>query len=487
MERQSRTEAPAHNPPAAPPPPASKSTAPVTQQQQVKAKRIDASKDPRAIHRRDMERRHKSDQEAKAKAAKQLLLPFNPFRLKRNNKFLINFKFTTSLPELPVDAKLLRYPHKSSRFTNYFTSTLETVLPKQLHTEPDMGIPLDLINPRAYEKPSGGHVALDDKDAALIAPIEQIKAPLQTSRAAALMGMSMEYLNNDLYQRKLPHVSMEASHGASALKHAVNQQQDTKTLGTVIEESFEVAKEPPKHSTKPGLTAVKVTPIFPDFEHWTNRYIQVGFDMDPCEDYPNHSSDACRISFLHSEASAQTQSEAELMLAFKRPTLSSILQTDDLRKHDNIDEERIEKSKYRWVRDYHTDVQQMNEAYVLYTADNVTYYNQVPSKALLSKIGKTNTTEDREAVRKKMFQYKFRNLLPSEVGAQQKRSEGIEGIRQQAEAGSDKMSDEGQQDENRLKGASDDGDDDEEEEEEEEVHAPRRRTRRHHDDDDMED
>ncbi len=64
-------------------------------------------------------------------------------------------KFSNSLPPIPFDPKLLTNPFDSMRFVRYRTTSLETSHQHTLHAEPDLGIPIDLIDPSTYKATPG--------------------------------------------------------------------------------------------------------------------------------------------------------------------------------------------------------------------------------------------------------------------------------------------------------------------------------------------
>jgi RNA polymerase II-associated factor 1 len=68
-----------------------------------------------------------------------------------SSEFICKFRYLNRLPEIPFDPKFLAYPFDELRFARYATTSLEKNYKFQLHTEFDMGIPIDLIEPNAYK------------------------------------------------------------------------------------------------------------------------------------------------------------------------------------------------------------------------------------------------------------------------------------------------------------------------------------------------
>ncbi len=60
-------------------------------------------------------------------------------------------KFFNTLPEIPFDPKLLALPLDPLRYVRYKPTSLEASFQHPLHTEPDLGIPIDLIDHNTYK------------------------------------------------------------------------------------------------------------------------------------------------------------------------------------------------------------------------------------------------------------------------------------------------------------------------------------------------
>ena len=67
--------------------------------------------------------------------------------------FLTKLKYKNELPPVPIEAKLLSYPLDPMRFVRYTRTSLEDQIKVELQTEPDMGMPLDLIDLERYNIP----------------------------------------------------------------------------------------------------------------------------------------------------------------------------------------------------------------------------------------------------------------------------------------------------------------------------------------------
>ena len=79
-------------------------------------------------------------------------------------KFLCPLLFSNELPELPFDPKLLEYPFDSERHYVYRPTTLEKEEKQIMLNEPNLGIPISIIDPLAYYcslEQKGNYTSLD--------------------------------------------------------------------------------------------------------------------------------------------------------------------------------------------------------------------------------------------------------------------------------------------------------------------------------------
>merc|ERR1711990_429730 len=75
-------------------------------------------------------------------------------------------KYTNTLPDIPFDSKSIKYPFSRNRFLEYKPTTLEKLCKVELHTDFDLGVNIDLINPETYIRPPT--VDIDPKDNELL-------------------------------------------------------------------------------------------------------------------------------------------------------------------------------------------------------------------------------------------------------------------------------------------------------------------------------
>ena len=68
----------------------------------------------------------------------------------QQQKFVCPVKYKNDLPELPFDPKLLEYPFDPERHFIYRPTTLEKEEKQLVLPEPNLGIPMSLIDPLGY-------------------------------------------------------------------------------------------------------------------------------------------------------------------------------------------------------------------------------------------------------------------------------------------------------------------------------------------------
>src|SRR5271163_2241105 len=78
-------------------------------------------------------------------------------------EFLCKMQFRNNLPDIPFDPKLLVLPQDSMRYTKCIIgSSLENSYKYSIFTEPDLGIPINLIDTNIYKVTSLIHTPLID-------------------------------------------------------------------------------------------------------------------------------------------------------------------------------------------------------------------------------------------------------------------------------------------------------------------------------------
>lgn len=149
-----------------------------------------------------------------------------------------------------------------------------------------------------------------------------------------------------------------------------------------ILETFNQAKETPKHPTNPSLKPEVIYEVFPGFDFWTNTYSQLMFDSHPAPKLPDTTPS--EEEFLAQNAIIKGfQSAEENFLGFCAP-----------KKRKSLEEPLMEQGEtsieYEWIREYKYDMKkgdEFNNAYFFTFSDEKkeAYYNQIDTRITLTK------------------------------------------------------------------------------------------------------
>jgi len=326
--------------------------------------------------------------------------PEQPNALKQRSDFLCRIKFRTSLPDIPFDPKLREYPFDPMRFVQYTTTSLERDHKHAIHPEPDLGIPIDLIDQDIYKQPN------NPADRVLAPEDQELLQESSTSLAQKPAKRRIEEIRSNVsWLRKTEYISMDDSssrRGSGRVSEGVRIKEELMvSLGIEqqieqIEETFARAKEPPVHATNPDLTPIEILPIFPNFDLWPNIYTQVSFDGDPTDDVvKNGGTDADidreeLVSYSLLKGNIDTANPDSKYLAYMAPNANerkrmkradgTVLSQDDLDSRDEVG--------YEWLReyDYREDDRVRTDTYFLILREgDGAYYMDIKDKLVLSK------------------------------------------------------------------------------------------------------
>jgi RNA polymerase II-associated factor 1 len=234
------------------------------------------------------------------------------------NDFVCKIKYRNTLPELPFDPKLVQYPFDPNRFVKYKPTSLERTYKYPLLTEPDLGVPLDLIDPDTYKIPSGSWT-VPPADAALLNKDAFAKAKKKEDLRPQVPWLrKMEYMT-DFSTKKDERPRLEDTVRARA--QALRSQQDGPEERELIEKSFLDAKKTPVHPTNPNLVPEMILPVLPDLTLVKNNYFHVVFESAP-HPYLPHPADpdykekSAHQEYLvkHSVLKAVTQDSAKYLI-----------------------------------------------------------------------------------------------------------------------------------------------------------------------------
>ncbi|KAF5726857.1 hypothetical protein HS088_TW22G00541 [Tripterygium wilfordii] len=197
-------------------------------------------------------------------------------RLKKPTTFLCKLKFRNELPDPMAQPKLMSLKKDKDRFTKYTITSLEKNYKPKLFVEQDLGIPLDLLDLRVYNRPSvRPPLAAEDEellcDDESVTPVKKEgirKKERPTDEGVSwlvktqyISSFSAESTKQSLTEKQARELR-EMKGGRSVLENRNKREKQIKE----IEASFEAAKLLPVHADNKNLKPVEVLPLLPDFE-----------------------------------------------------------------------------------------------------------------------------------------------------------------------------------------------------------------------------
>jgi len=317
--------------------------------------------------------------------------------LKMPSEFVCKMQFRNNLPDIPFDPKLLALPIDPMRYTKCIIgSSLENSYKHSIFTEPDLGVPINLIDTNIYKLPAGMSKKLDPEDQALVdatvASAPRKGAPgaskaKERPRPSVSWLVKTKYLCNeeDLPQFKAKGVELAPSNYKLLRTGAQHQAHDFNTPeGQIraVEDTFEAAKRVPVHPTNPALRVTEILPVFPDFDLWPNAYTEVVFDSDPITTLPHERTEAMDEEdkqYLRSNAIVRGI-KGQQLVAFITPTATRKRERHELTEEDE---------EYEQVNAFHFDVAKdadlKDNFFFVFKKDGV-YYNELATRVKLRKV-----------------------------------------------------------------------------------------------------
>lgn len=248
---------------------------------------------------------------------------------------LVPAKFTNTLPEIPFDPKFLNRPLSSlRRHVQYAITSLDHSYKIPVLSEPDMGVCPNLVDPELYRVPDTMEAppALAEPDEILVEQAEagntvQGERVYRTQKEQTWMRRS-EYMANEAYQANP--IAQYRSRADTMLSYrnkieAGDEYKTTEQKIADIEASFECPNLADlKHPTKPGLKAVKITPLVPSqTDVWSNLYTQLVFDDCPFEIYGKTEEEGLTAMIKpfreNTKSAARDNRQAQQLLGYLLP------------------------------------------------------------------------------------------------------------------------------------------------------------------------
>ncbi|XP_057518716.1 protein PAF1 homolog [Amaranthus tricolor] len=318
--------------------------------------------------------------------------------MKRQTAFMCRMKFRNELPDPSAQPKLMNLKRDKERFTRYTITSLEKMHKPKLYVEPDLGIPLDLLDLSVYNPPRERFpLAPEDeellRDDEVVTPLKRdgVKRKDRPSDQGVSWLVKTQYispLSNDGTRQSLTEKQAkelrEMKEGRNVLQNINNRERQIKE----IQASFEACKSRPVHTTNKHLKPVEVLPLLPYFDRYDDQFVVANFDGEPTADaemfskMPNSvredlESKAVMKSFT---AAGSDPDKPERFLGYMVPS------TDELSK-DIFDED--EDVSFSWVREYNWDVKGEDpeelSTYVVSFDEDAARYLPLPTKLALRK------------------------------------------------------------------------------------------------------
>ncbi|GMI86085.1 hypothetical protein HRI_002277800 [Hibiscus trionum] len=286
-------------------------------------------------------------------------------RLKKPTTFLCKLKFRNELPDPSAQPKLMTLKNDKDRFTKYTITSLEKMYKPKLFVEPDLGIPLDLLDLSVYNPPSvRPPLAPEDeellRDDVTLTPVKKDgirrkerptdKGVSWLVKTQYISPLSMESTKQSLTEKQAKELR-QLKGGHNLLENLNNRERQIKE----IEASFQASKLRPVHATNKNLEPVEVMPLLPDFDRYDDQFVMVAFDGAPTavsETFSKlhgsvrdeHESRAIMKSYV---APSSDPANPEKFLAYMVPSVGEL-------SKDMYDE--LEDISYSWVSEYRWDV-----------------------------------------------------------------------------------------------------------------------------------
>ncbi|GAV61260.1 Paf1 domain-containing protein [Cephalotus follicularis] len=319
-------------------------------------------------------------------------------RLKKPTTFLCKLKFRNELPDPSAQPKLMALKRDKDQYTKYTITSLEKMYKPQLFVEPDLGIPLDLLDLSVYNRPSvippldpEDEELLRDDEAATPVKKDGIRRKERPTdkgvswlvKTQYISPLSMESAKQSLTEKQAKELR-EMRGGRNILENLNNRERQIKE----IEASFEASKLRPVHATNKNLRPVEVLPLLPDFERLKDKFVVVAFDGAPTVDSEiygkldqslrdAYESQAVMKSFV---AKGSDSANQEKFLAYMTPSLNEL-------SKDMFDEN--EDISFSWIREYNWDVRGEDEddptTYLVSFDESEARYAPLPTKLNLKK------------------------------------------------------------------------------------------------------
>ncbi|CAN7993197.1 unnamed protein product [Ixodes pacificus] len=312
----------------------------------------------------------------------------------RRSELVCRVKYCNTLPDIPFDPKFIAYPFEPNRFVSYKATSLERNYKHDLLTEHDLGVTIDLIDPKTYEIDANAVLHPDDEKL-----LEEDAHTPQDSKRSRHHNLVVpwlkktEYIATEFNRYGQSGVNTETKVGYNVKKLFKEEDlyMDRESQISAINKTFEEAQKQAScfhsfkticHYSKPNVRPVEVLPLFPDSELWKYPFAQVMFDSDPAPITQLEEMSQAMIRGVMDESGEQ-------FVAYFLPT------EDTIRKRKRDAEEKVEymdedEYEYRMAREYNWNVKNKaskgyEENYFFVFREDGVFYNELETRVRLSK------------------------------------------------------------------------------------------------------
>jgi len=309
----------------------------------------------------------------------------------RSSGLVARTKYCNNLPDIPFDPKFLQFQNDPNRFVSYQQNSLEKKFKLELHTDPGLGVVIDLIDPLTYKIDVNATLHPDDE--ALLQ--EEAPKPINSKRLdnhklnVSWLRRS-EYISHEFnrYGTNSSNVETRIGSGVKEILQEEEAYKDRDAQIQAIEKTFEEAKkEITKHHTKPNVHPVEVMPIFPDFKMWQHPAAQVIFDSDPSFNKGTVADQQEQMS--QAMIRGMVDEDNEQFVAYFLPTDETRMKRRE-DQQENLDYDPEFTYDYKLAREYNWNVKNkaskgFDENYFFVFRNEKVYYNELETRVRLSK------------------------------------------------------------------------------------------------------
>jgi RNA polymerase II-associated factor 1 len=239
----------------------------------------------------DRVRRRAEKQRRVGEHRQAILQKVNPqqarVKLHKKEDLICPVEFTNTLPALPLDPKLMIFPFDDDFLTAFDVTngvSADAAVPFELHSQANLGLQINLIDPAAYDAPpASARPPLDPADAEIMS--EAYAKPATRGGAGGLPDeerLSVEWLMQsslmhlDLFDSVYKHADVNETANASlASKKAAMDNAYSGSRADRIAVSFAARDEPLRHPVRPDLAPRRVWEVLPDATRSAVGYVQV--------------------------------------------------------------------------------------------------------------------------------------------------------------------------------------------------------------------